>query len=47
MDYVFQFREVLRYWPWLLEGVATTLAISLAANVLLATVLLLRARARG
>jgi polar amino acid transport system permease protein len=34
LDYVFQFREVLRYWPWLLEGVATTLAISLAAMAL-------------
>ena len=34
MDYVFQFREVLRYWPWLVQGTAVTLALSVAAMAL-------------
>ena len=34
MDYVFQFREVFRYWPWLLQGTAVTLAISVGAMLL-------------
>ena len=34
MDYVFQFREVFRYWPWLVHGTAVTLALSIAAMVL-------------
>jgi polar amino acid transport system permease protein len=33
MDYVFQFREVLRYWPWLLHGVGVTIAISVISMV--------------
>ena len=34
MDYVFQFREVLRYWPWLVEGIAVTITISIASMIL-------------
>jgi polar amino acid transport system permease protein len=34
VDYVFQFREVLRYWPWLVEGTAVTLALSIGAMAL-------------
>lgn len=34
MDYVFQFREVLRYWPWLVEGTLVTVAISTVSMVL-------------
>src|SRR5208282_2997808 len=49
MDYVFQFREVLRYWPWLLQGVAMTLAISIFAMpccVILGTAAALARRSR-
>jgi polar amino acid transport system permease protein len=34
MDYVFQFREVFRYWPLLAHGVGVTLAISFGAMLL-------------
>ena len=34
MDYVFQFREVLRYWPWLVEGTLVTVAISTVSMIL-------------
>ena len=34
MDYVFQFREVFRYWPLLLQGTVTTLVISVVAMAL-------------
>lgn len=34
MDYVFQFREVFRYWPLLVEGTIVTLAMSFGAMIL-------------
>jgi len=46
MPYVFQFGEVLRYWSWLVSGIATTLALTAIAILLSVAVGTLGAVAR-
>src|SRR4051794_21507008 len=46
MGYIFQFGEVIRYWEWLVQGVAVTLGYSILGLVLTVTLGTLGALAR-